>query len=59
LLLRGSTLQNTDWVIAVVLYPGKLSKIMLNSKASHKKKSFLEKNLDRYFLYSFLFMVII
>ncbi len=30
-LLKGAFLRNTDWVIAVVVYTGCESKIMLNS----------------------------
>lgn len=38
---------NTEYVYGVVVYPGKSSKIMQNSISSKKKKSSLEKYLDR------------
>jgi len=31
LLLKGASLQNTDWVIGLVVYTGEETKIMLNS----------------------------
>jgi phospholipid-transporting ATPase len=31
LLLKGASLQNTDWVIGLVVYTGEETKIMMNS----------------------------
>jgi hypothetical protein len=30
LLIRGSTLENTEWIFGIVVYPGAESKLMLN-----------------------------
>ena len=42
LLLRGSSLRNTDWVIGVVVYTGHDTRIMRNSVKSKQKFSRLE-----------------
>jgi magnesium-transporting ATPase (P-type) len=41
--LRGSNLANTNWVIGVVVYTGKDSKLMLNYGHSRYKQSRIEK----------------
>ncbi|KAL1925325.1 uncharacterized protein VTP21DRAFT_208 [Calcarisporiella thermophila] len=43
LLLRGSVLKNTQWVIGVVLFTGSDTKVMLNSSRTPSKRSRLEK----------------
>jgi len=47
LLLRGSVLRNTDFIIGMVLYTGPDTKIMLNSIPSKPKWSKLEEQLNR------------
>ena len=47
LLLRGSSLRNTDWVIGVVVYTGHDTRIMRNSVNAKQKFSNLEKMLSR------------
>ena len=42
LLLRGSSLRNTDWIIGVVVYTGHDTRIMRNSVGSKQKFSKLE-----------------
>ena len=39
ILLRGSTLRNTEWIIGVVVYTGHETKIMKNSTNARSKKS--------------------
>ena len=39
ILLRGSTLRNTEWIIGVVVYTGHETKIMKNSTNAKAKKS--------------------
>ena len=43
LLLRGSRLRNTKWVLGVVVYTGKESKIAQNSRSVPSKQSNLDK----------------
>ena len=47
LLLRGSSLRNTDWVIGVVVYTGHDTRIMRNSVSSKQKFSKLEKMITK------------
>ena len=46
LLLKGSNLKNTQWVLGLVVYTGKATKIMLNSQKSRTKRSHVEKILN-------------
>jgi phospholipid-transporting ATPase len=39
LLLRGSALRNTEWIIGVVIYTGHETKIMMNSTKAKAKRS--------------------
>jgi phospholipid-transporting ATPase len=45
-LLRGSNLRNTDWVLGCVIYAGHDSKVMMNSMAAPSKRSAIERRLD-------------
>ena len=47
ILLRGSSLRNTDWVIGVVVYTGHDTRIMRNSVKSKQKFSRLEKMITK------------
>ncbi|CAG9326660.1 unnamed protein product [Blepharisma stoltei] len=53
LLLRGSSLKNTDWITGIVVYTGHESKIMLNSPKSRAKASKLESQMNRQVIYIF------
>jgi len=46
LLLKGSNLRNTEWVMGIVVYTGKDTKLMLNSQKSRTKQSYVEKKLN-------------
>ena len=39
LLYRGARLKNTKWILGLVIYTGKNSKIMMNSDSSSEKMS--------------------
>ena len=43
LLLRGSTLSNTDWALGVVVYTGEETKIQMNSRRVPSKMSKIER----------------
>lgn len=47
ILLRGSSLRNTDWVIGVVVYTGHDTRIMRNSVKSKQKFSRLERMITK------------
>jgi magnesium-transporting ATPase (P-type) len=46
LLLKGANLKNTHWIIGVVVYTGRDSKLMMNSQKSRIKQSRVEKQLN-------------
>ena len=45
-LLRGSSLRNTEWVIGIAIYTGHDSKVMMNSSAAPSKRSSIERGMD-------------
>jgi magnesium-transporting ATPase (P-type) len=47
MLLKGANLKNTDWALAVCVYTGADSKIMLNSQKGRQKMSHLEHKLNK------------
>ena len=46
-LLRGSQLRNTEWVIGCAVYTGHDTKVMMNAMAAPSKRSAIERRLDR------------
>ncbi len=50
LLLRGSRLKNVDWIIGVVVYTGKDTKVMRNSEKSKTKQSRVEAMMNKLIL---------
>lgn len=61
LLLRGSNLANTNWVIGAVVYTGQETKIMLNQGAHGiiYKQSQLEKLMNKVCVYLIMFQSIL
>lgn len=59
LLLRGSSLKNTDWIKGIVVYTGHETKIMLNSPKSRAKASKLETQMNRQVIYIFFLQLVI
>lgn len=53
-LLRGAMLKNTEWIIGLVVYTGKHTKLRLNSKNSPHKRSKIEKRINYYLFSIFL-----
>ena len=51
LLLRGSKLKNTQWVLGVVVYTGFDTKVMRNSEKGKAKQSNIEKKTNRYIMW--------
>jgi len=47
LLLRGSSLKNTDWVYGLIVYTGHETRVMMNSSSSRIKFSNLELNMNK------------
>jgi magnesium-transporting ATPase (P-type) len=58
MLLRGSSLRNTEYAYAIVVYTGHQSKIMKNSPDSRNKTSKIEKMTNKFILITFAFQII-
>ncbi|KAK0556666.1 phospholipid transporting ATPase [Tilletia horrida] len=58
LLLRGSALRNTEWVIGLVLFTGEDTKIMLNSGDTPTKRSKIEQETNFNVLMNFFILMI-
>lgn len=54
LLLRGCSLRNTEWVLGVVVYSGRETKIMINSGITSSKRSRIARDLNWYVIYNFV-----
>ncbi|KAL0489753.1 phospholipid-transporting ATPase [Acrasis kona] len=59
LLLRGSTLKNTDWIQGVVVYTGKHTRVMMNSRQLPHKSSKLESLTNHFVIWLFIVQVAI
>jgi len=55
LLLRGAKLRNTDWVVGVVVYTGKATKLSLNQNLPPSKFSTIERRLNKCVVGIFIF----
>ncbi|KAI8907072.1 phospholipid-translocating P-type ATPase [Powellomyces hirtus] len=58
ILLRGSTLRNTEWVIAFVLFTGRETKVILNAGQTPSKRSLIEKLMNAQVVMNFVILVI-
>lgn len=59
LLLRGALLKNTAWVVGVVIYTGKDTKIMRNAEEAKFKQSGIEKLTNKLILMIFAFQLLV
>lgn len=46
LLIKGASLQNTEWAVGIVAYVGESTKLMLNSQKGRVKMSYLERQIN-------------
>ncbi len=58
LLLRGCNLRNTEWVIGVVAFTGRETKIMMNAGMTPSKRSRIARDLNWNVLVNFVFIFI-
>ena len=58
MLLRGCSLRNTDWVLAVVVFTGPDTKIMLNAGITPSKRSRIARELNWNVIYNFVILFI-
>jgi phospholipid-transporting ATPase len=59
LLLRGSRLMNTTWIIGVAVYTGRETKIVMNSETTRIKRSSIEKMTNSQILILFAVLITI
>ncbi len=59
ILLRGSCLRNTEWVIGICVYSGHETKIMKNGSNARIKTSKIALTTNRYILVTMLFQFIL
>jgi len=59
LLLRGSVIRNTEWVIGAVVYTGNDTKVQLNSGNTPSKRSRIEKLMNPQVVFNFLILFIV
>ena len=57
LLLRGSTIRNTEWVLGIVMYTGPETKILQNSKKPPHKVSNVMKLMNKMLMTVFIFQI--
>lgn len=59
IILRGSTVKNIEWCIGLVVFTGKDTKIMMNSKNAPSKRSFVERRTNYYLfaIFTLLFFI--
>ena len=51
MLLKGTQLMNTSWVLAFVTYTGKETRIMMNSQTGNVKQSDVEQMMNKFTIY--------
>ncbi len=59
ILLKGSILKNSGWVIGMALYTGSNNKIILNSKLPRIKLSKIEKKMNKFLIGIFIFQMLL
>ena len=62
MLLKGTFLKNTKWVVGLVVYTGKETRIMMNSRNVRNKLSDIEKIINKFSIFivtAMLFMSMI
>lgn len=58
ILLRGCSLQNTEWILGVIVFTGPETKIMLNSGLTPSKRPRLARDLNWNVIYNFIILFI-
>jgi len=57
-ILKGSVLRNTNWIVGIIVYTGMNNKIILNSKKPRTKISKIERKMNFYLIYVFIFLIL-
>lgn len=59
MLLKGTFLRNTRWVVGLVVYTGKETRIMMNSQMVRDKQSDIEKMMNKFTAYVVTAMLVL
>ena len=51
MLLKGTFLRNTRWIVGLIVYTGKETRIMMNSQKVRNKQSDIEKMMNKFTFY--------
>ncbi|CAN8077201.1 unnamed protein product [Agarophyton chilense] len=57
IMIRGSSLRNTDWVMGIVVNTGRDTKLMQNMKPRPRKNSKLERETNKHYFLSLLLQI--
>jgi phospholipid-translocating ATPase len=57
LMLRGSRMKNTEWVITCAVYTGQNTKLALNSKITKNKMSSSEQFINKYLAFFIILLL--
>uniref|UniRef100_A0A1L8DEI0 Phospholipid-transporting ATPase n=2 Tax=Nyssomyia neivai TaxID=330878 RepID=A0A1L8DEI0_9DIPT len=57
LLLRGSRVKNTEWVVGCAVYTGQMTKLALNSKVTKYKMSSSEKFINKFLIFFLILLI--
>ncbi|KAI0559466.1 Cation transport ATPase (P-type) [Gracilaria domingensis] len=57
IMIRGSSLRNTDWVMGIVVNTGRDTKLMQNMKPRPRKNSKLERETNRHYFLSLVLQI--
>ena len=57
-ILKGSILRNSNWIVGIIVYTGMNNKIILNSKKPRTKVSKIERKMNFYLIYVFIFLIL-
>ena len=56
MLLRGCSLKNTEWILGIVVFTGRETKIMLNSGITPSKRARMARDLNWNVIYNFMIL---
>ena len=56
IVLRGCNLKNTEWILGVVVFTGRETKIMLNAGVTPRKRARMARNLNWNVIYNFIIL---
>ncbi len=57
MILKGSIIKNTGWVVGFAIYIGSNNKIIMNSKKPRIKLSLIEKKMNKLLIFIFIFLM--